>query len=80
MVAVKDGVANAPVAPVPPVPDDEAHEVLLVDVQVTRVVAPFAIEGDAAETVTVGGGGGVMVTAVLMLCGVVPLAPVHSRV
>ena len=54
VVAVSAPVLNEPVAPDPPVPELEVHEVLLVDDQVMEVLAPFAIEGAAAEMDTVG--------------------------
>jgi len=40
--------------PVPP-PPEEVHEVLLLEDQLTVVLAPFAMEVDVAETDTVGG-------------------------
>jgi len=52
-VAVSAPVLNEPVVPDPP-PAGEVHEVLLVDDQVISVLVLFAIEVDAAESVTVG--------------------------
>jgi len=40
--------------PVPPVPEEEEHEVLSVDDQVTVVLALYAIEVEFAETVMLG--------------------------
>jgi len=54
MVAVSAPVLKEPVVPVPP-PPEEVHEVLLVEVQLTVVLAPLAMEVEAAETDTVGG-------------------------
>jgi hypothetical protein len=53
VVVVKFGVVNDPVVPVPP-PPDEVQEVLLVDDQVMREVAPLAIADGTAERVMVG--------------------------
>jgi hypothetical protein len=72
--AVKAGVVNEPVVPVPP-PPDEVHEVLLVDDHVTREVAPYAIEDGVAVTVMAGRAAVPMVTVVLWLA--VPPGPVH---
>jgi hypothetical protein len=51
-------VVNAPVPNEPEMPDaplgDEVHEVLLVEDQLMVVLAPFAMDVDAAETDTVG--------------------------
>lgn len=52
-MAVSAPVLNEPVVPDPP-PAGEVHEVLLVDDQVISVLVLFAIEVDAAESVTVG--------------------------
>ena len=66
-----------PVVPVPP-PPDEVHAVLLVDVQLTVVVEPLAIEDGAAIRVTVG----VEINAVLFvpaLCTIAdPFPPPHE--
>ncbi|OFZ68872.1 MAG: hypothetical protein A2V79_06375 [Betaproteobacteria bacterium RBG_16_56_24] len=77
MVAVKDGVVNEPVVPVPP-PPDEVHAVLLVDDQLRVEVAPFAIEDGDAVRVTVGVRAPATVTVELWLA--VPPAPVHVTV
>lgn len=53
MVVVKDGVVNEPIVPLPPPPVD-VHEVLLVDVQLSVDVAPFATEDGVAVRVTTG--------------------------
>ena len=49
MVVVRAPVLKEPVVPVPP-PPEEVHEVLLVEDQLTVVLAPFAIEVEVAET------------------------------
>jgi hypothetical protein len=54
VVAVRLGVVNEPVVPDPPVPEEEVHDVLSVDDQLTVVLALLAIEVDAAEMDTVG--------------------------
>ena len=79
MVLFKDGVVNEPEVPVPP-PPVEVHDVLFVDDQATKEVAPFAIEDGVAVMVTVGGGGraGATVTVTLWLAG--PPGPVHVTV
>ncbi|MBU1424383.1 MAG: hypothetical protein KKH12_15390 [Gammaproteobacteria bacterium] len=53
VVAVNGPAVNVPVVPDPPPPVEE-QEVLLVDDQVTVVLALYAIEVDAALRVTVG--------------------------
>jgi hypothetical protein len=68
------GVVNEPVMPVPP-PPDEVHEVLLVDDQATKEVAPTAIEDGVAVRVMAGGAAAATVTVVLWLA--VPPGPVH---
>jgi hypothetical protein len=55
VVAVSAPVLKEPVVPVPP-PPEEVHEVLLVDDQLIVVLAPFAMEVEAAEMDMVGGG------------------------
>ena len=59
---------NEPVVPVPPVPEDDEHEVLLVEVQITVVLVPDTIELEAALTVTAGGvTGGAAVTVTVLV-------------
>ena len=76
MVAVNGPVLKEPVAPVPPPPEDE-HEVLLVDDQLMVVLAPYAMEVDAAKTDTVGM---VEATVIVLLWLAVPPEPVHVTV
>lgn len=66
MVAVSAPVLKEPVVPVPP-PPEEVHEVLSVEVQLMAVLAPFAIEVEAAEIDTVGGGVTGAATVIVML-------------
>ena len=75
-MVVKAGVVNAPEVPVPP-PPDEVHEVLLVDDQATRVVAPFAIEDGVAARVTTGAA---VTTVIVVLWLADPPGPVHVTV
>jgi len=54
VVEVSAPVLKDPLVPVPP-PPEEVHEVLLLEDQLTVVLAPFAMEVEVAETDTVGG-------------------------
>ena len=73
MLAVKAGVVNEPVVPVPP-PPAEIQEVLLVDVQLSVDVAPYAIDDGVAARVTAGA---TAATVIVILWLAVPLEPVH---
>jgi hypothetical protein len=72
--AVKAGVVNEPVVPVPP-PPDEVHEVLLVDDHATMEVAPYAIEDGVAVRVMAGLD---PATTVAVTVVVVPPPPPHD--
>ena len=64
---------NEPVVPVPP-PLDEVQEVLLVDVQLSVDVAPYAIDDGVAVRVTTGAAAA---TVIVVLWLAVPPGPVH---
>lgn len=75
MLAVKAGVVNEPVVPVPP-PPDEVQEVLSLDDQAMTLVAPIMIEDEDAETDTVGVGVALAATTVVVES---PLPPHEAR-
>ena len=72
-MAVKAGGVDEPGVPVPP-PLDEVQEVLLVDVQLSVDVAPYAIEDGVAVRVTTGAAAA---TVIVVLWLAVPPGPVH---
>jgi hypothetical protein len=74
VVEVSAPVLKEPVVPVPLLPE-EAHEVLLVDVQLTVVLALYAIEVGDAETDTAGRGRPGVGSGILMVSVVVGLTP-----
>ena len=76
---VRAPVLKEPVVPVPP-PPEEVHEVLLVEDQLTVVLAPFAIEVEVAETVTVGAEVTGAATVIVSPWLADPPAPVHVTV
>lgn len=78
VVAVRLPVEKEPEVLVPPVPEEEVHEVLLEDVQLTVVLVLYAIEVETAVTVTVGRLAAL--TVIVMLLLVVPPAPVQLTV
>ena len=69
-------MVNEPVVPVPP-PLDEVQEVLLVDVQLSVDVAPYAIDDGVAVRVTAGAAAA---TVIVVLWLAVPPGPVHVTV
>ena len=68
---------KVPDVPEPPVPVDDEHELLLVEVQETVVLPPEAMEFAPTATVTVGAGG---TTVIVWVWLVDPPAPTQVTV